>query len=95
MSVLLDELAEQIKQAPLPFIAARIKRARKMKGLSHDRLADLCGTSRQHLIKLEKGQHRPRAQMLTAIAEATERELEWFVDPEVDPSPFPEDGPDG
>ena len=42
-----------------------------------------------HLIKLEKGDHRPTIEMLARIAEATGRDLRWFVDPEVDPSPFP------
>lgn len=85
----LDELHERIRLAPLPLIAARIKRARKP--LSHDRLAARVGTSRQHLIKLEKGKHRPRAEMLVRIADATGREIDWFVDPEMDPSPFPDD----
>ncbi len=80
-------LEDKIKNAPLALIAARIKRARKP--LSHDRLAERVGTSRQHLIKLEKGKHRPRAEMLVRIADATGREIDWFVDPEVDPSPFP------
>lgn len=48
------------------------------------------GVTRQHLIKLEKATHRPGADMLTKLAEATERDVEWFLDPEVDPSPFPE-----
>lgn len=48
------------------------------------------GVTRQHLIKLEKGRHRPRPEMLTKIAEATGREIDWFLDPEVDPSPFPD-----
>jgi transcriptional regulator with XRE-family HTH domain len=83
-------LEERIKNAPLALIAARIRRARKEADLSHDRLAEGAGTSRQHLIKLEKGKHRPRAQMLTRIAEHTGREIDWFVDPDLDPSPFPD-----
>ena len=84
------ELEERIKNAPLALIAARIKRARKEKGISHDRLAESAATSRQHLIKLEKGKHRPRPEMLTRIADATGREIDWFVDPDLDPSPFPD-----
>ena len=41
--------------------------------------------------KLEKAQHRPRAGTLSSIAEATGRDPDWFLDPEVDPSPFPAD----
>ena len=81
-------LDDRIKNAPLALIAARIRRARKP--LSHDRLAVLVGTSRQDLIKLEKGKHRPRPDMLVRIAEATGREIDWFVDPDLDPSPFPD-----
>lgn len=85
-----EELETLRRNAPLPFIAARIKRARKHLGLSHDRFGELCGgVTRQHLIKLEKGNHRPTLEMLSRIAAASDRDLRWFVDPEVDPSPFP------
>jgi transcriptional regulator with XRE-family HTH domain len=100
----LDDLQERIRLAPGQLIAARIKRARRTAGpggeaISHDALGQrIGGVTRQHLIKLEKAQHRPRADMLTKIAAATNREIDWFLDPEVDPSPFPEDekaGEDG
>jgi len=89
-----DDLQERIRLAPGALIAARIKRARRElngeQGLSHDKFGVLIGgVTRQHLIKLEKAQHRPRADMLSRIAEATGREIDWFLDPEVDPSPFP------
>jgi transcriptional regulator with XRE-family HTH domain len=88
-----EELQERIQNAPKVLIAARIKRARKTAALTHDRLGELCGgVTRQHLIKLEQARHRPRAEMLTKIAEATGREVDWFLDPDVDPSPFPEEG---
>lgn len=83
-------LRDRIHQADLRLISARIRRARREGDLSHDRLAELVGTSRQHLISLEKARHRPRPEMLSKIAEATEREVEWFLDPEQDPSPFQE-----
>lgn len=73
-----DELQERIRQAPSRVLASRIRQARKDAGLSHDSLAAAAGTSRQHLIKLEKGQHRPRAGMLTEIAQATGRDVDWF-----------------
>lgn len=78
------------RDAPLPLIAARIRRARKGLALSHDALGErMGGVSRQHLIKLEKGLHRPSIEMLERIAEATGREVDWFLDPALDPSPFP------
>lgn len=85
-----EELRERIRLAPLPLIAARIKRARKP--LSHDQLGErMGGVSRQHLIKLEKAKHRPGPEMLLRISEATGRSVDWFLDPEVDPSPFPDE----
>lgn len=85
-----DALQEQIRLAPLPLIAARIRRARREMDLSHDKFGELLGgVTRQHLIKLEKARHRPRVEMLTKIAQASGREVGWFLDPEVDPSPFP------
>lgn len=86
-----DHLQEKIRLAPGALIAARIKRARRDARLSHDKLGEVIGgVSRQHLIKLEQAKHRPRADMLQRIAEATGREVDWFLDPEMDPSPFPD-----
>lgn len=84
------DLRDRLREAPLRLIAGRIRRARRDADLSHDKLAERVGTSRQHLINLEKARHRPRAEMLTNIAEATGRRVEWFLDPDVDPSPFDE-----
>jgi transcriptional regulator with XRE-family HTH domain len=63
-------------------IGLRIRQARKQAGLSHDRLGDLVGTSRQHLIKLEKGKHAPREDMLQRIADATGKTLAFFTQDE-------------
>ena len=87
-----EEVTRLLRDAPLPLVAARIKRARKSVGLSHDKLGELAGgIHRANLIGLEQGKHRPRLSTLERIAAATERDLRWFVDPEVDPSPFPAD----
>lgn len=86
----LEALQERIRLAPGALIAARLKRARKEVPFTHDQLgAAIGGVTRQHLIKLEKAKHRPRAEMLTKIAEATGREVDWFLDPAMDESPFP------
>ena len=88
----LDHLQEQIRRAPADLLASRIRRARRTSASVQtlDRLAAAVESSRQHLIKLEKGLHRPRAETLTKIAEATGRSVEWFLDPDLDPSPFQE-----
>ena len=87
----LDELQERIRKAPAELVASRIRRARRGSDATLDQLATAVESSRQHLIKLEKGQHRPRAEMLAKIAEATGRSVEWFLDPDLDPSPFQEE----
>lgn len=85
-----EELERLLRDAPLPLVASRIKRARKLTGLSHDKLGELAGgIHRSNLIGLEKGKHRPRLETVERLAEATGRDVRWFVDPEVDPSPFP------
>ena len=88
----LDQLQERIRQAAAPLIAARIRRARRQSGLSHDKLGEaIGGVSRQHLIKLEKAKHRPRADMLTKIAEATGKPVDYFLlEVAGEPNPFPE-----
>ena len=88
-----DELQERIRQAAAPLIAARIRRARRQAGLSHDKLGEaIGGVTRQHLIKLEKAKHRPRAEMLTRIAEATGKSLDYFLVEEAgEPNPFPDE----
>lgn len=45
---------------------------------------------RANLIGYEQGRTRPQLDSLLRLAEALERPAEWFVDPEVDPSPFPD-----
>ncbi len=85
----MDSLQEAIRRAPADLLAARIRRARRTAAQTLDQLAVAVTSSRQHLIKLEKAQHRPRAELLTKIAEATGRQVEWFLDPDLDPSPFP------
>ena len=86
------DLHELVRQAPVRLIGARIRRARKASGLSHDRLGEQVGTSRQHLIRLEKGLHRPRPEMVSRIAEATGRPVDYFLVEEAgEPNPFPDE----
>ena len=92
MAVESPDLKEMIRLAPLPLIAARVRRARKESGLSHDEIGRrMGGVLRQTLIKWESAKHRPGDELLTRYAEATGRPVEWFLDPDVDPSPFQEE----
>lgn len=74
-----DNNAELLRRAPLELIAGRIRAARKDADLSLDSLASLAHTSRQHLINLEHARHRPRLDMLGAIATATGVDLDYFL----------------
>lgn len=85
-------IEDLLRDAPLPLIAARVSKARKTAGLSHDRLGELCGMYRANLIKLEKGKHRPRLATLERIASATDRDVRWFLVVEADANPFPDEG---
>lgn len=86
-----EDLQEQIRQAPAKLIAGRIRQARKASEMTLDGLgAALGGVTRQHLIKLEKATHRPRAEMLQRIASATNKPLDFFlVEESGEPNPFP------
>jgi transcriptional regulator with XRE-family HTH domain len=67
-------------------LAARIRFARKHANLTLDGLAAAAGTSRQHLIRLEKGDHRPKPDMVTRIAAATGVPEELLTDDEEEDS---------
>jgi transcriptional regulator with XRE-family HTH domain len=81
-----------LRDAALPLIAARIRRARRATGLSHDLFGQkMGGVTRQHLIKLEKGRHRPGLEMLERIATASDKPLDFFlVEGSGEPNPFPD-----
>lgn len=87
----LAELQERIRLAAGMLIATRIRRARRLLGQTQDEFGNAVGIQRQHLLRLEKGRNRPRAETLLRIAEAAGKPVEWFLNPDVDPSPFPEE----
>lgn len=65
-------------------VGRQIRKARRQSGLSHDKLAARVGTSRQHLIKLEKGMHLPGDGLLEAIARETGKSEAFFEGDEDD-----------
>ena len=65
-------------------LAQRIVWARKRKGISQERLASMIGTSRRHMIRVEKGQHRPGPILRARIAAATEQPEAFFEGPDPD-----------
>lgn len=68
-------------------VGFKIRQARLEARLTLDQLAERTGTSRQHLIKLEKGVHTPRGRMLHAIAQATGKPVEFFDADDEEESP--------
>lgn len=59
-------------------VGQKIMAARKFAGLSQDGLAAKIDSSRQQIIRLEKGRHTPTARTLQKIAAATGLEVEFF-----------------
>lgn len=73
---------KQIAEASL---GKRIRWARQTAGLSHDKLVEAIGRSnRGHLIKIERGDHVPRADLRNAIADATNVARDLFADSDDD-----------
>jgi transcriptional regulator with XRE-family HTH domain len=61
-------------------LGRKIRKVRKeIRGRSLNWLAEQVGTSRQHLIRLEKGDHWPSEHLLTAIADALDTPVSYFV----------------
>ena len=58
----------------------RIRKARLAAGLSQEKLGELVGSSRRHVMRWEKGTHRPTKRYIARIAEATGTAPEFFVD---------------
>lgn len=63
-------------------VGGRIFAARKEAKLTLDGLAEKIGSSRHHLIRLERGAHTPKPETIAAIAEATGKPESYFDDDE-------------
>lgn len=83
-----EQLQRVIHAAPLALIAARVRRGRRLASLTQVELAEVVGISPRQVIRYEKGESRPSATTLLRIAEATGRRVEWFTNPDLEPSPF-------
>lgn len=70
-----------------PESGAAIKRARNERKISQERLAELVGTSRRHMIRLENGENRPNADLRDRIADALQVARETLPAAE-DTNPF-------
>jgi transcriptional regulator with XRE-family HTH domain len=72
---------EHTVSRPWAGIGVRIREARVAAGFSQEAFAAEIGTSRRHIMRLERGDHRPGRPMLTRIAAVTGREAKW-IDPD-------------
>jgi DNA-binding transcriptional regulator YiaG len=65
-------------------VAQKIRADRKARGLSHDRFADLLGTSRFTVIRWEKGQRLPRRLYRERLAALSGRRPDEYVEVDED-----------
>src|SRR6476659_1868059 len=71
-------------------VGKRIIWARKRKGISQERLAELIGTSRRHMVRIETGAVRqPGPVFVARIAEVTGCPEELFADEEDEEAALP------
>ena len=61
---------------------SNLRRARNGTGLSQENFAPVVGTTRRHLIRLEKGWHKPSPALLARIATETKQPAESFGYPD-------------
>lgn len=64
-------LASAPSKFPFAENGARIQRARKLTGESQETFAAMIGTTRRHMIRLERGQHLPGAELRDRIVART------------------------
>jgi transcriptional regulator with XRE-family HTH domain len=64
-------LATAASKFPFALNGAKIRKARLATGLSQEAFAPLIGTTRRHMIRLERGQHLPKAELRDRIVERT------------------------
>lgn len=63
------------------FIAAQVRRVRKVHGLTQENLADMTGLTTRTIEKVESGRHRPEEQTLRSIARAVQLDVGFFDKP--------------
>ena len=60
-------------------VAARIKQARKETGMKQEAVAELLGRSQSYISKIESGQRRIDINLLTELANAYGKDIEFFI----------------
>lgn len=62
-----------------PELGQRIRESRQRAGFSQERLAELVGTHRRHVIRWEQGLHRPTGVYAERLADVLEERREEFL----------------
>lgn len=57
-------------------VAEQVKMARKQAGMTQERLADIVGTKKSNISRLESGRYNPSFEFLSRIAQGLGKELE-------------------
>lgn len=57
-------------------VAEQVKMARKQAGMTQERLADIVGTKKSNISRLESGRYNPSFEFLSKIAQGLGKELE-------------------
>lgn len=70
--------------SPPKSIGERITWARKRKGLSQEALADKAGTTRRHVMRMERNKHAPRVALRERLAEVLDQKPSFFADDDED-----------
>ncbi len=56
-------------------VAAELKAARKESHLTQERLAEICGTQKSNISRMESGKYNPSLDFLVKLAESMNKEL--------------------
>ena len=56
-------------------VAAEVRAARRESHLTQERLAEICGTKKSNISRMESGKYNPSLDFLVKVAESMDRQL--------------------
>ncbi len=56
-------------------VAAEVKAARRQSHLTQEKLAEICGTKKSNISRMESGRYNPSLDFLVKVAQSLEKEL--------------------
>ncbi len=63
--------AERLRES----VAAEVRAARRQSHLTQERLAEICGTKKSNISRMESGKYNPSLDFLVKLAETMNKEL--------------------